>query len=124
MKLRITGLRGRGLYNRVAAELPSPAPLAAESGPDAVEVVHRRLHELGAVRQDAGLEVAARSPLHPDSRAGEIGGADVGEYPVEHQNLKVHPRAERPLEAGRQDRIPVELIAEDGPWLLGVDESY
>ncbi len=92
------------LNNRISAELSSPAALAAEARPDAVEVVHRRLHELRTVRQDAGLEVAPGSALHPDSRAGEIGGADIGDGPVKHQNLEVHPRAERSLEARRIHR--------------------
>ena len=45
-----------GWMEGISAEFPSFAALAAETGPDAVEVVHRRLHELRVVGQYAGLE--------------------------------------------------------------------
>ena len=99
------------------------AVLALEPGPDGVEVVYGGIYEIRFVRQDACLEVAGAGTLHTKSCAGEIGRTDVGGLEVEDDDLEVDTRAKDTLQAGEKDRVTVEIFAEVGPRLLGMDEA-
>ena len=99
------------------------AGFAAETGPDAVEVVHGRGDEGGVVREDARLEVARARPLHADAGAREIGRADVRYGPVEDEQLEMDAGAQRPLQPREEHGVAVELLAEVRTRLLRVDQA-
>ena len=112
------------LRYRVGAELAAFAGFAVQSHPHLVELLHRLLHQLGFVGEDARLEVAGVLALHADARAGEVGAADIGLLAVEHQQLEVDARAEHPFQPLDERRVLVEILAEGGTGFLGMDEAH
>ena len=90
--------------------------------PNGIELVHGLLNQFGVVGEDASLEVACAFSFHADACTSEVGATDVGHLAVEDQNLEMYPRTERPFKIIEQSRIFVEVLAEGGTWLLGVDE--
>ena len=92
--------------------------------PDGIELVHGLLNQLGIVGEDARLEVARTIAFHADACASEVGAANVGYLAIENQNLEMYPRTKCPLQAVKQGRVFVEVLAKSGTWLLGVDEPY
>ena len=80
--------------------------------PDGIELVHGLLNQLGVVSEDAGLEVAGAISFHADACAREVSAADVGYLVIKDQNLEMYPWAKRPLQAVKQSRVFVEVLAE------------
>jgi len=91
--------------------------------PNGIELGDGGGDELRIAGPDAGLEVALAIAFHADAGAGKVRGADVGCLEVEDQHLEVHAGTQGPFQAGRQDRVPVEILPEVGPGLLGVDQA-
>ena len=94
------------------------------SYPNRIELVHGLLDQLGIVGEDAGLEVAGAVAFHADACAGEVSAADVGNLVIENQNLEMYPWTKRPFQAIKQVRVFVEVLAEGGTWLFGMDEPH
>lgn len=109
----------------VAAILFAAAGFTFESGPYGVELVHRSLDQLRLIRQDSGFEIAVIGPFHADAGAGEVRRTDVGCAMIEDEHLEMDAGAEgacsRPVKRGG---VAVEVFAEVGPRLLGVDETH
>ena len=97
--------------------------LAFEPGPDGVEVVYSRIHEVRLVGEDAGLEVAGTGAFHPETGSSEISRADIDRLEVEDDYLEVDARAKDTLQVRKKDRVAVEVLAEVRPGLLGMDEA-
>ena len=90
------------LQNRIPTILlPATAP-ALESCPDGIELVHRRFHKNGIIREDSRLEVPGGVPFHADTGTGQIGRADVRHLAVKDDHLEMDPRTQRPLQAGEK----------------------
>ena len=112
------------LRYRVGAELAAFAGFAVQSHPHAVELLDGLRHEGGFVGEDARLEIAGVLALHADARTGEVGAADIHLLTVEHQQLEVDARTERPFHPLDERRVLVEILAEGGTGFLGVDEAH
>ena len=110
--------------NWIPAKLPAFAAGAVFTYPYGIELVHDLLNQFGVVGEDAGLKIACTFPFHSDACAGEVGAADVGYLVIKDQNLEMHPWTKLPLQAFKQRRVFVEVLAKSGTWLLGVDEPY
>ena len=81
------------LQNRIPTILlPATAP-ALESCPDGIELVHRRFHKNGIIREDSRLEVPGGVSFHADTGTGKVGRADVRYFAVEDNQLEMHPWA-------------------------------
>lgn len=110
---------------RIPAILLPSACLALESRPYGVELVHCSIDEFWLVRQDSGFEIAVIGPFHADAGAGEVRRTDVGCAMIEDEHLEMDAGAEgacsRPVKRGG---VAVEVFAEVGPRLLGVDETH
>ena len=111
------------LSNPVPAEILALAGLAAESLPDAVEMVGGSIHQRWLVGEDAGLEVAVVVAFHTYAGTREVGGADVGGSAVENHYLEMHPWAEFPFQPAPQPRILVEILAEILSRLFGMQQT-
>ena len=59
--------------DRVGTVLLSAAVLAAESGPDGVELIDGGLHEDRIVGEDARFKIAGTGSFHPQAGAREVG---------------------------------------------------
>ena len=110
--------------NRIPTKLLPFTILAVLPNPNRIKLVHGLLDQLGIVGEDARFEVARTIALHADACSGEVGTADVGNLVIKNQDLEMHPWTKRPLQAIKQDRVFVEVLAERGTWLLGVDEPH
>jgi hypothetical protein len=92
--------------------------------PNLIELVHGLLNQLGIVGEDAGLEVARTIAFHSYACTGEVGAANISHLTIENQNLEMYPRTKHPLQAIKQGGVFVEVLAERGTWLFGVDKPY
>lgn len=81
------------LNHRVGAELLAAAGFALEARPHGVELVHSSLHQGRVFGQDTRLKVAGAAAIHPQTGAGQVGAAYVGQFEVEDDNLEMHPGA-------------------------------
>ncbi len=80
-------------------------------------------HYFGVVGEDGGLEVAGGGAFCAHAGTGEIGGADTSEAGVDDDGLEVDAGAEDALEAVNEVGVFVEVAAEEGAGLFGVEEA-
>ena len=112
------------LHNRIWTDIAALALGALAAAPHLVELLAGSGHEGGVIGEDAGLEVAAAGRLHAHARAGEVGTAHVADHLVDDDDFEVYTRAEGAFQQLGEARVAVEVGAEIGPGLLGVDEPH
>jgi len=77
------------------------------------------------ISEEAGFEITAQGRLCAEASSGEVCGADEGLLAVDNDGLGVNTRAEDALEEIGLDEcwIAIEVFAESGAWLFGVEEA-
>lgn len=104
--------------NRVLTIVFPPALPAHCAAPYLVELLHRRLDDIRAVRKDTGLKIPPVVGLHAECRACQVRAAHINLPAVENNHLEMDPWAYQPLQPVIQDRVPVKILAESRSGLL------
>ncbi len=114
----------RKLNDGVGTVVFAKAVFAVASNPHVIKLVDGAFDKFGFVGEDSGLEVAASVAFHADTGAGEVGAADVGGLEVEDHELEMHAGAQHAFEPVDEDGVAVEVFAEVGAGVFGVDEAH
>lgn len=101
----------------------SAAVFAFESSPDGVELVNGGFDQGGIIGQDSRLKVSGPSALHTNPCPRQIGRTDIGSLAIKDDYLEVDTRTKGTLQAGKEDRVVVEILPEVRPRLLGVNQA-
>ena len=91
--------------------------------PDAVELFGGVFYELFICAKDAGFEVAGVFAFHAKSGAGEVGGADISGFQIEHDDFEMDSWTEDALHTFYEGWIFVEILAEGRAGFFGVDQA-
>ena len=110
--------------NRINAKGAAAAVAAERAAPDSIELLFKRLDQRRFVCDDAILEVALALRLRAHARARQVRASKPRPASVDDHALEVHARTQHALQAFREARIAVEVLAEVRPRLLRMDEPH
>ena len=107
----------------ISTELLSSAVLTLEPSPDRIELVNCGFDQGGVIGQDSSLKVSGSVALHSYPGTRQIGRTDIGSLAIKDDYLEVDTWTKGTLQAGKEDRVVVEILPEVRPRLLGVNQA-
>ncbi len=114
----------KNLYDRVWAVVLSLACFAVLADPNVVKLLHGLLNDLWVIGQDACLEVSLIAALHADACTREVRATDIHLLAVKDQHLEMNPGTQHTLQPVIQHWIPVKVLTEVRPRLLGMNQPH
>lgn len=113
------------LRNRIGTDAAAGAFLAKITEVELIDPFHHGLEMHGIIGEETRLKVAFVRRLCPESRTGEVGGADEGVGAIDDDGFGVNARAEDALEEMAVDevRVAIKVSPKARARFFGVHEA-